>query len=324
MSGQFRDLARNPVTLKARAKVNLALSVGPPDPHGTPRAGWHPICSWFHGVDLHDDVEIRSSSGSASRVHVEPAADAVAEVNVDWPMERDLAFRALQAVEQRLGAELGLEVVIRKRIPTGGGLGGGSSDAGTLLAFLWQRARHHLSEREYTLLAASIGSDVPYFLDPFCLADPNSPPRPAIVEGYGEVVTRPDARPDARLTAARITLVFPPFGCDTRAVYAQFDRRLPPGHTLRASHIRALAARPAAPSVQPAPAHEGLFNDLFPAADAVSGGRLATLKHALEAGSGATTIMSGSGSTLVVFSDAPQIPQIAAAHGARTVSTTLV
>lgn len=320
MPGHFRVLAHGPVTLKARAKVNLALSVGPPEPADSPRHGWHRICSWFHAVNLHDDLEIRARPGQASRVSVEPASDAVADVKVNWPMERDLAFRALRAVEERLGASLSLDITIRKRIPTGGGLGGGSADAGTLLAFLWARANESVPEQEYTALAASIGSDVPYFLDPVCLADPTQPPRPAIVEGYGEQITRLQTPPDT----ARISLVFPPFGCETKAVYAEFDRRITPSQTLRQDHVRALAARGVARAAQTPPAEAGLFNDLFAAADAVSGGRLSTLKHALEQATGATAIMSGSGSTLVLFSDAPQIPQISAAHAGTSITATLV
>lgn len=296
------------VRWRASAKVNLALSVAPPEPADTPKSGWHRIASWFHAVDLHDELHIRElRTGEPSMVRVLWAPDAPQPSPIDWPIESDLASRAVRALEAHLGRPLSLDITLLKRIPVGGGLGGGSSDAAASLLAALSFRNVSIESEALNLIASSLGSDVPFFLDQ---QGPESPPRPALVQGFGESITRltPPAHPTP------ITLVFPPFGCSTREVYRRFDATLPPGHALR--DVTRLAASPLEPAA--------LFNDLYPAANDVSGGKLEPLADALRVAASAPVLMSGSGSTLIVFSDDPRLAAVAARFGAASIVTRLI
>ena len=152
------------LVLSAHAKVNLALSVGPPIADG-PRAGMHPIASWMAPVELSDTIEIAT---------LEPGSDARAEivgdgVQVNWLVANDLTLRAVRALENEAGRSLPVGVRVTKRIPAGGGLGGGSSDAAAVLrgldALLGRGHGLGLGHEKLRAIAATLGSDIPFFID---------------------------------------------------------------------------------------------------------------------------------------------------------------
>ncbi len=267
------------VHIAAHAKLNLTLAVAPPEPQGSAKAGWHRIASWFHAIELHDDVEIVRLASGTSRCRIEWAGDAPRPSPIDWPIERDLAARAHALLERHTGQSLACDLLVRKRIPAGGGLGGGSADAAATLMGLNALFDLGLATSELQRLSASLGSDIAYFID-----DAHQPPRPALVEGFGDQIERIDR------VGGEAELIFPPFGCDTRAVYRAFDQSLAPGHALRAQEVRRIALDASRTKQIDA---RGLFNDLFAAADSVSGRRLAPL-----VARAAGIHMSGSGSTL--------------------------
>ena len=130
---------------RAYAKINLALLVGPPRPDGL-----HDVSTVLQRIDLYDDVEL------------EPA-EAVA---VEGYSEDTLARRALEGLAAACGADRAWRVRIEKRIPVAAGLGGGSSDAATALRLAHALLDSPLSRQELDALAASVGSDVPFFLRP--------------------------------------------------------------------------------------------------------------------------------------------------------------
>ncbi len=202
----------------AHAKVNLLLSVGAAEPAGTPRAGWHRILSWFACIDLADGVSIeRLADGHSSRHEVSWAADAMRAEVVDWPLEKDLAVRAHRSLEAHVGRALPASIKVEKRIPTGAGLGGGSSDAATVLAGLREVFALDLSMDELRGIGAALGSDVAFFLDE---ASSHGAAAPAVVSGFGESVERTGG------VRGPVILVIPPFKCATAAVYGAFDALL--------------------------------------------------------------------------------------------------
>ena len=116
----------------APSKVNLALSVGAP---GTD--GMHPIASWMVTTRFGDDLTVkRLPPGTPSRYAIEWHDEALRRTEIDWKLAKDLAVRAHGALEQRLGRELPVQMRLQKRIPVGGGLGGGSSNAAAMLRAL--------------------------------------------------------------------------------------------------------------------------------------------------------------------------------------------
>lgn len=262
------------VARRAPAKLNLALAVGRAHPAGDPHAGMHPIASWMHTIDLSDEVEVTPLRQGPSRHSVEWAPDALRPTPIDWPIDRDLAVRAHALLERETGRSLPIILSLRKRIPVGGGLGGGSSDAAATLLAIDHAFDLHLRPERLLTLARELGSDVPFFLEP----------GPAIVEGLGERITRVEPRSD------EVVLIVPPFACPTGEVYRAFDQS--PPAPLRDAEIRRLARDGLEP--------RALFNDLTAAAIAVQPA-LAVLTERIRSVVPHPVHMSGSGSTLFIL-----------------------
>jgi 4-diphosphocytidyl-2-C-methyl-D-erythritol kinase len=257
----------------APAKVNLALSVG------APRAdGMHEIASWMTGTSFGDSLTVtRLKAGRPSRYSIDWHAEARVRTDIDWPIRKDLAVRAHLLLEEALGRELPVQLRLEKRIPVGGGLGGGSSNAGAMLRALDALFGLRLRPAYLEVLAARLGSDVPF------LVRGGS----AFVEGLGERLEQAPAH------EVHLVLVFPGAQCPTGAVYRAFDG-LRPDARVDAARVRALAAE--APR-----AHEP-FNDLADAALAVAP-VLAETAAKVAALAELPVHVSGSGSTLFVVCD---------------------
>lgn len=286
------------VTRPAYAKLNLALWVGPPLPSGD-RAGFHPVCSWMSCIDLCDEVTVEPLDAPApSPLTVAWAADAPRPTPVDWTPERDLAVRALRALEARTERPLPARLRVLKRIPVGSGLGGGSSDAAAVLRAANRAFGLRLDDAVLRSIAAGLGSDVPFFID----SPEDAPARPAIVSGLGDSVDRVARVP------ADVLLVVPPFACATADVYRAFDRFADQGP----SHARISRGAPAVARGEPeddalvrrraAKAIEihrvegrSLFNALTPAAMSVEP-RLRPLLSAVANATNCHTRLTGSGS----------------------------
>jgi 4-diphosphocytidyl-2-C-methyl-D-erythritol kinase len=138
-------------TLPAFAKVNLSLRV-----HGRRRDGYHEISTVFQSITLQDTLtfEIRPDGG------LELVCSAP-DIPTD---ESNLVRRAAFALRERFGIGLGARVELEKRIPAGGGLGGGSSDAAVTLLGLTHLWGIKTSKSELSELGARLGADVPFFL----------------------------------------------------------------------------------------------------------------------------------------------------------------
>lgn len=137
--------------LNAYGKVNLALNVlGPRDD------GYHEVETVLHTIDLHDAVTLREREEGI-------------EVRTDSPAvpqdARNMVVKAAQVLRDTFGVQRGVEIEIRKGIPVASGLGGGSSDAAITLMGLVQMWKIRLNGRGLLSLAASLGSDVPFFLE---------------------------------------------------------------------------------------------------------------------------------------------------------------
>lgn len=257
--------------VRAYAKLNLMLAVGPPEPEGSPRAGYHPIRSIMRCVDLWDGVEIEAD-GEAPRLEVVWASDAPVRSEIDWPPERDLAVRAVRGLEAAVGRPLGVRIRIEKRIPVGGGLGGGSSDAAAVLMGVRELFDLPIDDAGLLEIGGRLGSDVGFFLDRA------SPPRPARVEGFGERIERVGG-----VREGRVLLLMPGFESPTAQVYWMFDRSGARGRMAEARD-------------------DACFNDLAEAAMRLRP-LLRAARDAAAKALGREVHLTGSGSTLFAFDD---------------------
>lgn len=266
--------------------MNLALSVGAPDPQGM-----HPIASWMVCLNLADRLALEKTRGAPSLdIRFDTSRDSVvAGREVDWPLQRDLAWRAWQNLCARVGRELPVRATLTKRIPTGGGLGGGSSDAAGMLVGLDRLFQLRLGTDMLASLGGGLGSDVAFFVH--ALADGMGS---AVVSGLGEQFTfMPLTQP------LHLALIFAPFGCPTGPVYQAFDRL----HGLERDDDRpADMARVAALASRWPVTAGDLFNDLADAACRVQP-PLADLRRTLADALQRPVHVTGSGSTLFVLAD---------------------
>jgi 4-diphosphocytidyl-2-C-methyl-D-erythritol kinase len=179
----------------AQAKINLSLRV-----LGKEADGFHSIETVFLRIGLSDDV----------RVHIRKNARMLrCGVMRDQPQEENLAYRAASLYADETGWPHGFEIVIKKRIPIGGGLGGGSADAAAVLRILNALAAKPVPPKNLAQLAARLGSDVPFLVGDSVMA---------LGWGRGENLLR--LRP---LPSRDIHLFLPPFGIDTGEAYALLD-----------------------------------------------------------------------------------------------------
>jgi len=185
----------------APAKLNLMLHVV-----GRRSDGYHELQTVFQLIDLRDAIDITvREDGEISR----PSGPAgVAEND-------DLVVRAARALKEATGTPLGAYIAVLKRIPMGGGLGGGSSDAATTLVALNQMWGLGLTLQTIAKIGATLGADVPVFVHGHS----------AWAEGVGEKLT------PVRLGADSWYLViFPGVSVPTAAVFqaAELTRNSPP------------------------------------------------------------------------------------------------
>lgn len=262
----------------APAKLNLALSVGRPD-----AGGMHPISSWMVTVDLHDELHLEALDADALSLYaILWHADARRRTDIDWSISKDLAVRAHAALEARVGRRLPVRMRLEKRIPVGGGLGGGSSDAAAMLRGLNELFGLGLSAEDLAEVARPLGSDVPF------LVHGGS----AVVEGLGERLVPAPIPADTHAV-----LLLPEVACPTGAVYRAFDA-LCPHAELQSRRVHDMAMRGAPPEA------DDPFNDLAEPALEVAPRLRGEREEVAELVSRPVHV-SGSGSTLFFMANGP-------------------
>jgi 4-diphosphocytidyl-2-C-methyl-D-erythritol kinase len=274
--------------------VNLGLRV-----LGRRPDGYHLIESLFVPIGLADAVSLEISPSEEAAVTLELAGDEPGAP----PGEENLAVRAARLFLHARGARARLGIRLRKRIPAGAGLGGGSSDAGAVLAGL---ARHFAMEPpRLQELALRLGADVPFFLEP----------RPALVSGIGERID-----PVAGLPALPLLLAHPGPPLATARVYAALDEAAaltppaPPPTMPALSGLREY--RESVPLGDLLAILCALRNDLEPAAVRLCPG-IARLRERMHASGAAVVGMSGSGPTVFgVFRSEAEVEGAENAFGA--------
>ncbi len=174
----------------APAKLNLFLHVV-----GRRPDGYHLLQTAFRFVEFGDTLRFRVRNDGAI-VRVAGLADVAPE--------QDLALRAARALQAEARTRLGADIEVVKRLPVGGGLGGGSSDAATTLLVLNRLWKTGLQRPVLMRLGLNLGADVPVFVFG----------QSAFAEGIGEVLT------PIRVAPAHYLVATPPVGVSTTAVFS--------------------------------------------------------------------------------------------------------
>ena len=314
------------IDLFCPAKVNLALSVGP---LGVDEL--HPIASWMVAVDFCDHLTMTRLESGKAAFDIAYEMTAPKPVPVDWPLEKDQAYRAIVLMEQHLGKSLPVNVTLRKRIPTGAGLGDGSSNGAGTLVGLNRLFDLDLDNAVMMRLATQLGSDVPFLvqaiggqtsavvtgfgekIEPLPLNHSNTIPFPRRKTlGGGHPANNKGSCPpredgdirDSPRQIIHLVLLFPPTSCSTADVYQAFDRLTPDTNPPDINRVRTLTR------INPLP-HDGPFNDLTDAAIEVHPD-LGKIRCELANTLGHPVHLTGSGSALfVVTSNADACDQLA-------------
>ncbi|MGO4446501.1 4-(cytidine 5'-diphospho)-2-C-methyl-D-erythritol kinase [Mycobacterium sp. 2YAF39] len=258
------------VTVRVPGKVNLYLEVG-----DVRDDGYHELTTVFHAVSLLDEITVRN----ADVLSLELAGEGGDTLPAD---ERNLAWRAAELLAEHVGRAPDVAIIVEKSIPVAGGMAGGSADGAAVLVAmntLWELG---VPRRDLHVLAAQLGSDVPFALHGGT----------ALGTGRGEELATVLAR-----NTFHWVLAFADGGLSTPAVFAELDRmrsaeeRDAPPRLDDAEPVLAALA-----SGDPAQLAPLLGNDLQPAALSLEPKLRRTLRAGTEAGA-LTGIVSGSGPT---------------------------
>jgi 4-diphosphocytidyl-2-C-methyl-D-erythritol kinase len=262
---------------RAAAKLNLSLRVT-----GRRPDGYHELDSIFLPLALSDAVSLELRTGAEASVRLLCDAPGLGDE------ANNLASRAAKAFLAEFAIEAAVLIHLDKRIPVGAGLGGGSSDAGTVLRIIARLARIDAPDR-LRKIALGLGADVPYFLDP----------RPARVRGIGEQIA-----PIGGVVAMPLVLAIPPFAIATAGVFRALKKE---------SWSGAADAADVAALVRGTITKAAIVNDLTSVA-AIEHPQIAELTSLLETLGARAAQMTGSGSAVFgIFATRDE-----AEHAART------
>lgn len=178
------------IEIRCAAKINLYLDV-----IGTLKCGFHEIETFYQPVGLYDDIRIERS-GEGIRLSGD-------EPSIRWDGS-NLCHRAASLIMGRAGGERGMRIEVRKGIPHGAGLGGGSSDAAGILLGTNELFGFGYERGELLEMGAELGSDVPFFVQG----------GPAIGRGRGEILEQSEG-----LTTGWIVIVKPEISISTSWAY---------------------------------------------------------------------------------------------------------
>ncbi|MBO7336431.1 MAG: 4-(cytidine 5'-diphospho)-2-C-methyl-D-erythritol kinase [Lachnospiraceae bacterium] len=185
----------NEISLKAYAKINLALDV-----IGEREDGYHELRSVMQTVGVHDVLKMSLGGESGTRIVCDDPSLPTGEDNI--------IFKAIEQFRREFGVTEGVEVRLEKRIPVAAGLGGGSSDAAAALKGMDALFGTGLDTERLCEIGVKVGADVP-----FCLMGGT-----ALAEGVGEKLTSL-----APAQVMPVILVKPPFSVSTAQVYKALE-----------------------------------------------------------------------------------------------------
>lgn len=194
----------NTVTLRSYAKINLSLDVT-----GVREDGYHLLSSVFQQISLYDGVRVKKEQGNGGIT-----------VRCNLPFiptdQRNIVYKVAEAFFQAAGiSEYQVTIDLKKTIPSGAGLGGGSSNGAATFSALCRLYRVSFSTEEAIRILTPLGADIPFFLYGGTM----------LAEGIGEVLT-----PAPPLKDCYIVLAKPKAGASTKQIYEKLHETGIPRH----------------------------------------------------------------------------------------------
>ncbi len=183
------------IELKSFAKINLGLEITGKRPDG-----YHNLKTIFQTIDLFDTIEIKKNQSGT--IHLEGD-----DPTVEWDRGNTI-FKTFAVMVETFKLHQGFDIFVKKKIPGGSGLGGGSSNAAVILLFLNEYFRLNLPIEDLIDIGVKIGADVPFFLIGGTV----------MAEGIGEKMT-----PLENLEERRITMVIPAIKVPTGLIFSHFN-----------------------------------------------------------------------------------------------------
>ncbi|MDR0310157.1 MAG: 4-(cytidine 5'-diphospho)-2-C-methyl-D-erythritol kinase [Acidobacteriota bacterium] len=246
------------------AKINLALAV-----LGRRPDGYHNIETVFQAIDLSDELDFRPS----------PEISLICEGLPDVSEKDNIVWKAASLLAERIGERRGAAITLRKKIPSGAGLGGGSGNAAAALLGLRRFWNSDVSDAELCAIASELGSDVPFFLMGGA----------ALGKGRGEILAAlPDFQPE------HLAVVFPGISVSTASAYRALNLDLTSADSdHRIQRFLGLAENGSS-------WRAGIFND-FETAVLPAHPEITEAKSFLEKQGAISTLLSGSGSSVFGF-----------------------
>ncbi|HSW39272.1 MAG TPA: 4-(cytidine 5'-diphospho)-2-C-methyl-D-erythritol kinase [Acidobacteriota bacterium] len=257
-------MKRTSLKVRSFAKINPALAV-----LGRRGDGYHNIQTLFQSIDLSDEMELHPAAG------IEFSCEDLPGVRT----EDNLAYKAAKALAAIVPGDRGVRISLKKNVPAGAGLGGGSSNAAAVLLGLCRFWSESLPDSELFAIAASLGSDVPFFLSGGL----------ALGSGRGEILS-----PLPDLQTQHLVAVFPGIHVPTAEAYCSLNLGLTSSTEDR--RIQALCGQIRSERRYPT----RLFND-FEASILAAHRPVMEAKSFLERLGARTPLLSGSGSCVFGF-----------------------
>ena len=261
------------ISLETPAKINLTLEV-----LGKRADGYHALRSVVMPVSLTDTLTLTTTEGYIS---FSATAEPWVDLTQMGPLERNLCVRAAMLLQARYKSNLGTTMKLHKRIPIGGGLGGGSANAAGVIRGLNTLWNLGLTRGEMMELGAELGSDIPALVHGGAV----------LMEGRGEFVTGLfQGVPMASCQGFWLVIANPGIACPTAEVFKNWKAGLtPPPHFLNnmLSFVRTGQVM-AASDVLYNGLQEGVFEQYPPVAEAASRLKAAGCLGVLLSGSGAS------------------------------------
>lgn len=241
--------------MKAYAKINIGLRIVK-----RKKNGYHILKSLMSLIDFYDELIFEESD--IIEVYTDPCI---------CDEKDNLCHKVAVYMKQYAKTNKGIRIYIKKNIPTGGGLGGGSSNAACVLNFLNEYWCIRFSEKKLMKIAFMFGADIPFFVKG----------KQSFVSGYGEIV-----KPIKKVINKDIILILPNFNLSTKEVFQKLD-------------INKIKKRQNKKLVFP----DNIYNDMEQSANLISGNKIEEIKEKVKKVGSGTIVMSGSGSAIVYYID---------------------